>query len=215
MKKILKPTNQSFQPIILKPSELKPHPRNARVHPEANILGVMNSLTEFGQVTPIVTWNNLVIKGCGTLEAIKRLGWKEVKTINADHFTEAKAEAYALADNKLTDMSHFDFSIVADVLRDLEGKSINLDVTGFQQFEREPLLQASFSPATPGNLPSASEQASKSLTFTKDQWAIIQESLTSIRENEDEFDTKSEAAAIVALIYRYNTNDLARYKVPF
>ncbi len=63
-------------------SRLEPHPKNARRHPEENIKIIVKSLKTFGQVTPLVINEKMqVLKGNGTLEAIKRLGWKKAKCI--------------------------------------------------------------------------------------------------------------------------------------
>jgi DNA modification methylase len=118
---------------------VQPHKRNARKHDRRNLEAIAASLKQFGQRTPIVVWQGQIIKGNGTWTAAKNLGWKFLNIVRADDLTSNEAEAYALADNKTSDLSEFDFHIVADIMRDLKG-NVELATTGFSDFEIEPLL---------------------------------------------------------------------------
>jgi len=61
---------------------VKPHPKNMRLHDQANIDAIAASLSAFGQTKPIVVWRyNLIIAGCGTHEAAKELGWTHIQII--------------------------------------------------------------------------------------------------------------------------------------
>ncbi len=122
--------------------KLKPHPKNARVHNEKNIKGIMSSLESFGQMTPIVVWSkrNYVIKGCGTLLAAKRLGWKHINIVRADSLSSDDALKYSIADNKTTDDSEFDKNMLEHIMKSMSDKGIDLSDTGFCDYEIEPLL---------------------------------------------------------------------------
>lgn len=127
--------------ILVAPVEkFRPHPRNVRKHPEKNIQAIIKSLEEFGQQKPIVVDKaGQVICGNGTFESIKRMGWASVQYIQTN-LEGAKAEAFAIADNKTTDMSIFDEALLAEVLKDLEGEGIDLASTGFQKYELNTLF---------------------------------------------------------------------------
>jgi len=57
---------------------------NARKHSEVNIAAIAESLKQFGQRKPIVvTQDNRVIAGNGTLEAARFLGWEEIAVVRA------------------------------------------------------------------------------------------------------------------------------------
>jgi len=130
--------------------DIVPHPQNVRLHPEANIQAIIRSLDAFGQRTPIVIGRTehegkpCILKGCGTWEAMKRRGDEFVQVVRVDHLTEAQEVAYAIADNKTSDTSQFDFESLADVMRYLQEEEVDLAVTGFEDFERQPLLEARF-----------------------------------------------------------------------
>lgn len=141
-----KPLPKALKVEVVPINSVKPHPRNVRVHPEENIKAIMKSLETFGMQTPIVVNNqNEILKGNGTHEAMKRLGKSHIQVIRSN-LTLEMAEAYGIVDNKTGDMSHFDTKLLAQVMKDIEGKGIDLEVTGFQTFEREQL----FSPQESG-----------------------------------------------------------------
>ena len=110
----------SLEIKIKSTAKLSPHPKNARLHDEVNLQTIMTSLEEFGQRTPIVVWKKgLVIKGCGTLEAMKRLGWKKCEVVSASHLSEEKALQYSIIDNQAGDLSEFDEARLHDILSDI------------------------------------------------------------------------------------------------
>lgn len=105
-----------------------PYPKNAKQHPEAQVERIAKSIQAFGFNQPLVIdKNNVVVVGHGRLEAAKRLGLKEVPTIQVD-LTEEQAKAYRLADNKLNE-SDWDMQLVIEELKGLSAEM--LDLTGF------------------------------------------------------------------------------------
>lgn len=132
--------------------DVVPHPKNVRVHSEANIQAIARSIEQFGQRTPIVLGKGkhegkaCILKGCGTWMAMKRRGDKAIQIVQVNHLSDEEEIAYAIADNKTSDMSEFDFESLADVLRYLNDEGVDLAATGFEKFEIDPLLEAEFVP---------------------------------------------------------------------
>ena len=87
---------------------LLPADDNPRLHPEASIAAIMDSLKTFGFRQPIVIRGREVVAGHGRLEAAQRLGMKTVPTVDASDLTEEQARAYRLADNRTAELSAFD-----------------------------------------------------------------------------------------------------------
>lgn len=131
---------------VVKLTTLKPDPDNVRLHGQESIDAIVASLRAYGQMKPIVVRNNVVIAGNGTLAAAKELGWKEITIVRADHLSKNQAKAYAIADNKTSDLSMFDYERLAGQLRDLSEAKFELAGTGFREHEIEPLLQGSWTP---------------------------------------------------------------------
>src|SRR5207237_3782671 len=89
--------------------QLKPDPRNARVHSKKQIRQIARSIESFGFNVPILIDNNFeVIAGHGRVLAAKHLGLTEVPTIRLDHLTEAQRRAFMIADNRLTEIAVWD-----------------------------------------------------------------------------------------------------------
>ena len=99
-------------------------PENARVHDARNLEAIKRSLQEFGQRTPIVVdGRGVILKGNGTLQAAKELGWTQI-AITRTALTGVDAAAYSLIDNRSSDMSKFDFARVASLLQTLPADKV-------------------------------------------------------------------------------------------
>lgn len=120
-------------------ASLRPDPKNARRHDERSVESIIKSLREFGQQKPIVVLvDGTVIAGNGTLEAARRLGWEQIAVVR---FTdEARARAYAIADNRTSELSSWDGEALIEALREIRDDSIDLDTVGFSDFDLERLL---------------------------------------------------------------------------
>jgi hypothetical protein len=162
---------------------LNHHPKNPRIHDERNIQAIMVSIKEFKQLAPLVIWGrqNYVIAGNGRLEAMKRLGWKEAEILRADHLTEDQALAYMLADNKTTDLSSFDFQLVADIMGGLHKKGVDLATTAFADFETEPLLQSEWRPPSEADMPTDGDKR-LTITFSEEQSAWVRARIDELKE---------------------------------
>ena len=113
-----------------------PYENNAKIHTDEQIDEIANSIKEFGMIDPIGIWkNNEIIEGHGRLLACKKLGIKEVPIIRLDELTDEQRKAYALAHNKLTMNTDFDFSILNEELASLE--DIDMSLFGFEKMEIE------------------------------------------------------------------------------
>ena len=107
---------------------LVPYVKNAKEHPQEQVLKIADSITEFGFQQPIVVdKNNVIIVGHGRLEAAKKLGMEQVPVLVVD-LTDEQAKAYRLADNKLNE-SAWDMDLVIEELKELSLPMAEL--TGF------------------------------------------------------------------------------------
>lgn len=110
--------------------DIFPYENNAKIHTDEQIEEIANSIQEFGMIDPIGVWkNNEIIEGHGRLMACQKLGIKQVPIIRLDELTDEQRKAYALAHNKLTMNTDFDFDALQNELADLE--SIDMALFGF------------------------------------------------------------------------------------
>jgi hypothetical protein len=125
-------------------SDLSFDPRNARTHSQKNLDAICASLTKFGQRKPIViTHDNFVLAGNGTLEAAKSLGWDQIDvTVAPADWDLDTARAYALADNRTAELAEWDESVLAQQLLELHDADFDIEALGFempQVIEPEPI----------------------------------------------------------------------------
>lgn len=106
-------------PLAIPIMTIKPDPMNARTGHALDELA--RSLDIYGQVKPIVVnaKTKQIEAGNGTYQAAKNLGWSEVAAVMVNH-DSSEAIGYAIADNKLTDLSHFDDEILLTLLQSLD-----------------------------------------------------------------------------------------------
>ena len=101
---------------MLKISDLKPYEKNPRKNDEAAKY-VAESIKNFGFKVPIVIdKNNVIVAGHTRYKAAKKLKLKEVPCIVADDLTDKQVKAYRLADNRVAEMSEWDFDLLNEEL---------------------------------------------------------------------------------------------------
>jgi hypothetical protein len=106
-------------------------PVNARKHDERNIEAIKGSLAKFGQQKPIVVGEgNVVIAGNGTLEAARALGWESID-IYRTPLRGAEAMAFALADNRTSELAAWEDDILKDHLKALSDDGWDIGDIGF------------------------------------------------------------------------------------
>lgn len=90
-------------------------PENVRKHPERNIEAIKQSLTAFGQQKPIVVGpDGVCVAGNGTLRAAALLGWETISIVRSE-LQGGRAKAYAIADNRTTDLSSWSPDLIKQV----------------------------------------------------------------------------------------------------
>jgi ParB-like chromosome segregation protein Spo0J len=115
-------------------------PSNVRRHPDRNVDAIKASLQRFGQQHPIVVDSKNVVRvGNGRLEAMKKLGWTECWVVRTD-LTDAELAAYAIADNRTSELAAWDLDGLDITLKELTKSGINLDDVGFNEGDLADLL---------------------------------------------------------------------------
>lgn len=139
-------------PRLVRISELKEDPDNARTHSERNLEAIERSLKRFGQQKPIViTPDNVVRAGNGTMIAARRLGWSSINCVITTLQTPEELRAYAIADNRVGELSDFDDAVLAEQLASL-GDSELIEAVGFDEAELSE-LQLALDPMAPQKAP--------------------------------------------------------------
>ena len=123
--------------------DIIPNPNNPRIIQDA-IIPVANSIKEFGFLVPVVVnENNIILAGHARHAAAKFLEMKKIPVVQAKHLEPAQAQAFMLADNRLTEKADYDHKILAEVIASLDEQNFDLAITGFDKDEIDNFLDAS------------------------------------------------------------------------
>jgi hypothetical protein len=105
---------------VLPIEKVQPYFRNPRRIPSEAVEAVAESIRRYGYQQPIVVdKDDVIIVGHTRLQALQRLGWKEVPVYVSD-LPEDKAREYRLVDNRTSEMTDWDHETLVMELREFE-----------------------------------------------------------------------------------------------
>ena len=124
-----------------KVDSLIPYINNSRTHSDEQVAQIAGSIKEFGWTNPIlVDGANGIIAGHGRLLAARKLGYKDVPTIELKDLTEIQKKAYIIADNRLALSAGWDNEMLTIELNNLLADGFALELLGFNADEIDSLL---------------------------------------------------------------------------
>ncbi len=125
-------------------------PFNARKHSEANIIAIVESLKQFGQRKPIVvTADNVIVAGNGTVEAARLLGLTDVDVVRVPkEWSADQVKAFALADNRTAELAEWNEEVLSSQLVDLQVFGYDIETLGFSSVEQANETMPDFVPDT-------------------------------------------------------------------
>jgi DNA modification methylase len=114
-------------------------PANARKHNDRNLDTIKGSLKRWGQRFPIVVQRQgmVVRAGNGRVMAANALGWTHMAALVVDE-SEVEAVAFALADNRSSELAEWDDEALTKLLESLPTDL--MQVTGFSSDELQELI---------------------------------------------------------------------------
>jgi DNA modification methylase len=133
--------------------QLRPWPRNARIHSRKQIRQIAESIRRFGFTNPVlIDSDNRILAGHGRVEAARLLDMARAPCLRIDHMSVAEKRAYVLADNKLALNAGWDEELLALELKELMAADLDfdLDLTGFSIAEVDELVEG-LAPSEPGD----------------------------------------------------------------
>lgn len=148
--------------------------RNARTHTRKQIKKILRSIRQFGFLNPIlVDANNRIIAGHGRCEAALLGSITSVPIIRIEGLTPEQLRMFAIAENRLGDLSSWSHENLALELSDLEQLGAELTLTGFDMGEIDlKIAEAEDRPVEP---PAAFEEPKRqtpAVTKLGDLWQV-------------------------------------------
>jgi ParB-like chromosome segregation protein Spo0J len=121
--------------------ELIPYALNSRTHSDEQVAQIAASIKEFGFNNPVLLdKENGIIAGHGRVLAARKLGLKEIPTIELSHLTDTQRKAYVIADNKLALNAGWDDDLLKLEMQGLGNEKFDLTLTGFSIEELDGLF---------------------------------------------------------------------------
>lgn len=116
-----------------------PAPYNPRKIKPEELDKLVKSIQEFGYCEPIIINEQTghCVGGHQRLKALQKLGYKEVTAVIVD-LEEQKEKALNIALNKIS--GEWDFTLLKDLIEDLDDGQFDLELTGFDLSEIENLM---------------------------------------------------------------------------
>lgn len=102
---------------------------NARAHTEEQVDALVEAFGEYGFRTPVVIDKaGVVVSGEGRVLAAIQMGMLEIPVVRAHHLTEAEARAFAIEDNRISEMGGWDEAAADRIMKELMDTVENLPV---------------------------------------------------------------------------------------
>lgn len=131
------------------PLALKPNPDNPKLHNRKQRRAIEASIRRFGFIVPIVIDDeNRIVAGHGRWEAAKEAGLDEVPVIRVKFMSDADRRAFALAENRLSEMGGWDDALLKKELGALFDQGYDLEITGFSTADLDLSIEVDTSATT-------------------------------------------------------------------
>lgn len=113
--------SEPLRPLAVPVDDIDLDPANARKHGTENLSALRGSLRSFGQCKPIVVnkRTRIVEAGNGTLTCARAMGWSHIAVVFVEH-DPSQAAAFAISDNRVSDLSTWDTDALDKILREIE-----------------------------------------------------------------------------------------------
>lgn len=163
---------------------VKRNPRNAKQHPEQQVLLIAENIRKFGVNHPLlIDENNVLIGGHARLAAAELLKLPAVPTIRLSNLSAQEKRAVALADNKLSELGTWDTEMLSlelkELTTDIGELTFDYAITGFDTAEIDQLLggDPSLGKPDPADEIPAPADTGASVTKPGDLWVCGQHRL--------------------------------------
>lgn len=187
--------SKEFKHLLVPIETIRLDPQNARIHDEANITAIKESLRQFGQYRPAIvrSEDGIVYVGNGMIQAMRELGCTEVAIISRS-MTEAEARLLSVADNRTAELAAWDFALLTEQLPTLALEFSALPgwspedlqaLSADSAFDVDPLsapvAQSSLASSPEEEIPTDAASAQLKLTIASPHITVINEAIARVQ----------------------------------
>lgn len=124
---------------LAEPDDLKPHPRNANMHPEEQVDALSRFIRVSGFRQPVTVSNRsgFIVAGHARRVAAKRIGCK-APVVYQDFETDVDELAFLLADNRLAELAITDDEKLHSGIEFLEDNEYDFEDSGLESLSYSP-----------------------------------------------------------------------------
>ena len=127
--------NKVLESRLIDVGELKPHPRNYRVHPDDQLAHVEESIRKNGFYKNIIAARDgTILAGHGAVAAAKKIGLKVVPVVFLDVGPEdPKALKVLIGNNEIQHLAEVDDRALSNLLKEMQASIEGIIGTGFDE----------------------------------------------------------------------------------
>lgn len=108
-------------------SELKPHPKNYREHPDDQLEHIIQSIKDNGHYrNVVVSKDNVILAGHGVVKASSKMGLETIPVVRLDvPHDDPKATKVLTGDNEIAHLGIVDDRLLTELLKDVKDYDMN------------------------------------------------------------------------------------------
>ncbi len=126
-----------------RPQDLRPWPSNPRIHSDKQLVKLKVSIQKFGFTVPVlIDEASVILSGHGRVLPATQIGLGTIPVRVLSGLSEVKKRAYVTADNKLSQLSAWDTTLLKSEMELLIAQEFDVEATGFSTAEIDIMFDA-------------------------------------------------------------------------
>lgn len=117
--------------VTVKIADLKPNPKNEKVHTKANLDLIRDSINEFGYVNYIIVDSDMaILAGHGRYEVMKDMAkYKKIEVIMLSGLSDVEKTKFRIFDNQSSNLGHYDDELLISSIEDILSGDTDFDIS--------------------------------------------------------------------------------------
>lgn len=122
--------NTEKKVVTLKVTDIKPNPKNEKVHTAENLALIRQSLNDIGYVTPIIVDDgNMILAGHGRFEVMQEDGELEIEVVKLTGLKQVQKDKFRIYDNQTARTGHYDNELLVQTVEGILGADADFNIS--------------------------------------------------------------------------------------